>query len=57
MNIRNFLVLANKLDKKGNYKTSDKIFKLNGVGRAAKSDILSVVKIVAPIPTELIRFP
>ena len=27
MNIRNFLVLANKLDKKGNYKTSDKIFK------------------------------
>lgn len=27
MNIRNFLVLANKLDKKGNYKTSDKILK------------------------------
>ena len=27
MNIRNFLVLANKLDKKGNYRTSDKIFK------------------------------
>jgi hypothetical protein len=27
MNIRNFLVLANKLDKKGNYKTSDKIYK------------------------------
>ena len=27
MNIRNFLVLANKLDKQGNYKTSDKIFK------------------------------
>ena len=27
MIIRNFLVLANKLDKKGNYKTSDKIFK------------------------------
>jgi hypothetical protein len=27
MTIRNFLVLANKLDKKGNYKTSDKIFK------------------------------
>ena len=27
MNIRNFLVLANKLDKKGNYKISDKILK------------------------------
>ncbi len=28
MNFRNFLKIANKLDKQGNYKTSDKIFKL-----------------------------